>query len=315
MNLTGSRMREIRTYGLMRGCWPVRHHTAGWGLLDPHRVTLHVAPATTLPGRRRRRGSVCGFVARLPARAARRASSLFSVPSAFSLALTAVLFQHARSASIGSARIVRPLPVVSVALQQRVVDGFFGRVERGFEQSGHGVGRQDRARLRAVRRRQRDWPRASRTRSRSRRCRSSTSIPSAPARRSRAPPAASDRARRAAHRSRRRSCRTRQRRSRGFDVDVAKRASRASDVARPVDAPGCRAPARPARRRSSAGRRSWSAPARRPSTSSCCRHDARRRADAALPAERDRAGAGADGAFLDRAAPGAGDRRAHVLGA
>ena len=33
VNLTGSRMREIRTYGLMRGCWPVRHRTAGWGLL------------------------------------------------------------------------------------------------------------------------------------------------------------------------------------------------------------------------------------------------------------------------------------------
>ena len=34
VNVEGSRMREIRTYGLMRGCWPVRLRTAGWGLLD-----------------------------------------------------------------------------------------------------------------------------------------------------------------------------------------------------------------------------------------------------------------------------------------
>ena len=30
-------MREIRTYGLRRGCWLVRLRTAGWGLLDPLR--------------------------------------------------------------------------------------------------------------------------------------------------------------------------------------------------------------------------------------------------------------------------------------
>ncbi len=34
VNLTVSRMREICTYGLTRGCWPVRRCTAGWGLLD-----------------------------------------------------------------------------------------------------------------------------------------------------------------------------------------------------------------------------------------------------------------------------------------
>ena len=34
VNVEGSRMREIRTYGLMRGCWPDRLRTAGWGLLD-----------------------------------------------------------------------------------------------------------------------------------------------------------------------------------------------------------------------------------------------------------------------------------------
>jgi hypothetical protein len=28
-------MREIRTYGLRRGCWPDRSRTAGRGLLDP----------------------------------------------------------------------------------------------------------------------------------------------------------------------------------------------------------------------------------------------------------------------------------------
>ena len=36
-------MREIRTYGLMRGCWPVRHRTAGWGLLDPSRPSHSAA--------------------------------------------------------------------------------------------------------------------------------------------------------------------------------------------------------------------------------------------------------------------------------
>ena len=33
VNVVGSRMRETRTYGLTRGCWPVRPRTAGWGLL------------------------------------------------------------------------------------------------------------------------------------------------------------------------------------------------------------------------------------------------------------------------------------------
>ncbi len=37
VNVEGSRMREIRTYGLMRGCWLVRLRTAGWGLL--HRIS------------------------------------------------------------------------------------------------------------------------------------------------------------------------------------------------------------------------------------------------------------------------------------
>ena len=33
VNIEGSRMREIRTYGLMRGCWRARVATAGRGLL------------------------------------------------------------------------------------------------------------------------------------------------------------------------------------------------------------------------------------------------------------------------------------------
>src|SRR5687768_10683722 len=33
VNVKESRMREIRLYGLMRGRWPVRARTAGWGLL------------------------------------------------------------------------------------------------------------------------------------------------------------------------------------------------------------------------------------------------------------------------------------------
>ena len=28
-------MRDIRTYGLTRGCWSVRNPTADWGLLHP----------------------------------------------------------------------------------------------------------------------------------------------------------------------------------------------------------------------------------------------------------------------------------------
>lgn len=35
VTLTVSRLRDICTYGLTRGCWPVRRCTAGWGLLDP----------------------------------------------------------------------------------------------------------------------------------------------------------------------------------------------------------------------------------------------------------------------------------------
>jgi hypothetical protein len=33
VNFEGSRMREIRTYGLMRGRWADRLRTAAWGLL------------------------------------------------------------------------------------------------------------------------------------------------------------------------------------------------------------------------------------------------------------------------------------------
>lgn len=36
-------MREIRTYGLRRGRWPVRHSTAGWGLLYVRRAMVRGA--------------------------------------------------------------------------------------------------------------------------------------------------------------------------------------------------------------------------------------------------------------------------------
>ena len=48
VNLTGSRMWEIRTYGLSRGCWPVSRCTAGWGLLNPR--AGRIAPWPTCSG-------------------------------------------------------------------------------------------------------------------------------------------------------------------------------------------------------------------------------------------------------------------------
>jgi len=40
-------MREIRTYGLMRGCWAARDAAAGWGLLD--RITRIEIPRSAEP--------------------------------------------------------------------------------------------------------------------------------------------------------------------------------------------------------------------------------------------------------------------------
>ena len=51
-------MREIRTYGLMRGRWPVRHSTAGWGLLNQvfERAPPHPPPAAAASPPMRGRG-------------------------------------------------------------------------------------------------------------------------------------------------------------------------------------------------------------------------------------------------------------------
>ena len=97
-------------------------------------------------------------------------------------------------------------------LEQRVVDGLLGRLERRLEQRRHAVGGQDRALTwRRVAEASCAAPVRSRTRSRSRRCRCCRTSRCAPGRIPRAPPAASDRAHRAARRSRPRSCRSRRR--------------------------------------------------------------------------------------------------------